>query len=159
MVWQEAEKTELSIKLGMVALMPKSKHLHQINDFREDSYQFSFPFLNLRRILFSVPICRGIQSHIPVYGCGTGISNAYQGTVPLCALSIWKEWIYVCPTNILSLKNTRTTNLERSAYWTFKHFVGKPRAVFISPLTSFFTWANNISQHKKRREYLEITLI
>lgn len=49
---QDAEKTELSIKLGMVALMLKPKHLHQINDFREASYQFPLLFLDLHRILF-----------------------------------------------------------------------------------------------------------
>lgn len=50
---KEAEDTELSIKLGMIALMLKPKHLHQMDNFEgEDSYQFSFLFLNLLSILF-----------------------------------------------------------------------------------------------------------
>ena len=49
---KEAENTELSIKLRMIALMLKPKHLHRIENFREDGYQFCFLFLNFLRILF-----------------------------------------------------------------------------------------------------------
>lgn len=66
MYGQGAEKTELSVKLGMVALMVKPKHLHQINDFREDSYQFSLLFLNLLRILF---LCTHLQKHPVTQSC------------------------------------------------------------------------------------------
>jgi len=34
---KEAENTELSIKLGMIALMLRVKHLHQRENFRKDS--------------------------------------------------------------------------------------------------------------------------
>lgn len=85
---KEAEDTEINIELGMIDLLLKPKHLHQIDNFRKDSSCF----LICLEFCSSLPMPRCFQLQSPECGTGTGICDAYQGRARLCALGE----VFVC---------------------------------------------------------------